>query len=154
MPPGPYMLFVNRSVGGCVKPSKARQLSAARGGKAGNLCLPRRARANRGISNIRLGRGRTAVASRIKIKPVASTRRTQTWCVTGSRGKVRAGFDSRRRVQLVLTTAGSHNSRGILGTHGSRALRPGCRCAGSAGWRRAGSGSGRACTGSTAAADW
>ena len=125
MPPGPYMLFVNRSVNGCVKPSVARQLSVARGGKAGNLCLPRRARANRGISNIRLGRGRTAVASRIKIKPVASTRRTQTWCVTGSRGKVRAGFDSRRRVQLVLTTAGSHNSRGILGTHGSRALRPG-----------------------------
>lgn len=125
MPPGPYMLFVNRSVGGCVKPSVARQLSVASAGKVGNLCLPRRARANRGISNIRLGRGRSAVASRIKIRPVKSTRRTETWCVTASRGKVRAAFDRRRRVQLVLTTAGSHNSRGILGTHGSRLLRPG-----------------------------
>lgn len=32
MPPGPYMLFVNRSAGGCAKPSVAKQVSVA-GGK-------------------------------------------------------------------------------------------------------------------------
>lgn len=40
LPPGPYMLFANRSVGGCVKPSVAKQVLA---GSNGRLHYPRRA---------------------------------------------------------------------------------------------------------------
>jgi hypothetical protein len=122
LPDGPYMLFVNRNVGGCVKPGKSAQLFASGNGKLapqandGN-CLSRRARiGRRNVGRVVLNRSRRVTLRRPVAEPESRTRRTFTWCVDGNAGKVKAVFNKtgpRSRMMLTGTTAGVHRHRGL-----------------------------------------
>jgi len=121
LPDGPYMLFVNRNVGGCVKPGRSQQVFAAGNGKleprSSGSCLSRRARiGRRNIGRIVLNRSRRVTLRRPVVKPESSTKRTYTWCIDGSAGKVKAVFDRtgpKSRMRLTTTTAGVHRHRGL-----------------------------------------
>lgn len=121
LPPGPYMVFVNRNVGGCIKPGVSAQMRSAANGKlepsATDSCLGRRARIGvRNVGRVVLNRSRRTTLRRPVAQPEDRTPRTYTWCVDGNAGKVKAVFDrkgSRARMSLVGTTAGVHRHRGL-----------------------------------------
>ena len=122
MPPGPYMLFVNREVGGCLKPGKAAQVRASAGGliTPTSGCLARRSPIGpRNIGRVRLGRTRSKLLAEprlAKVGPARKSAKAYRYCVKGGKGRVMAVFGRRSKIELVTTT-------GAL--HGNRKLRPG-----------------------------
>ena len=91
--------------------------------RSANPCLAQRSPIGRAhIGRIRLGLTRT----QLRALPVRSPRGSRTrlsWCVKGSRGRVRALFDGRGRAVLVLTTAHRHGNGGIRPGRSARELR-------------------------------
>ena len=105
------MLFVNRKVGGCVKPSVAAQVMAAGNGHVSQAktCLAGRASVGRrGIGRISLGRSRKALTSSARLarlRTVSKSRTRYRYCVTGTSRRVVAVFGRRAKVELVATSA-------------------------------------------------
>ena len=122
MPPGPYMLFVNREVNGCLKPSKAAQVRASASGLISPTsgCLARRSPIGpRNIGRVRLGRTRARLLAEprlAKVGPARKTAKAYRYCVKGGKGRVMAVFGAKTKIDLVTTT-------GAL--HGNREVRPG-----------------------------
>jgi hypothetical protein len=85
----------------------------------GSSCLARRTRVrSRGIAGVTLGLRRTTLEERFG----ETGRRAVRLCVTGG-GTVRAAFDGRGRVRLVVSTARGHTLRGIHAGSSQRAFR-------------------------------
>jgi len=130
LPPGPYMLFVNRDVNGCVKPSKSAQVSASSHGKITPLsgCLATRSpigRAN--IGRVRLGRKRTRLLAEprlARVSPFNRTSKIYRYCVKRGKGRrVTAVFGRKTATELVVTTAARHGNRKIHPGSSTRQLR-------------------------------
>ena len=86
-------------------------------------CLARRAPIGpRGVGRVRLGSTRRRLL-RLPVRTRARTRRTLTWCVKRSRGRVTAVLSPRGRARLVVTTARSHGNRGVRPGRTTRTLR-------------------------------
>ena len=119
MPPGPYMLFVNREVGGCLKPGKAAQVRASAGGliTPTSGCLARRSPIGpRNIGRVRLGRTRSKLLAEprlAKVGPARKSAKAYRYCVKGGKGRVMAVFGRRSKVELVTTTGALHGNRGV-----------------------------------------
>lgn len=119
VPPGPYMLFVNRKVDGGLKPSVAEQMMAAAGGRVAPLttCLAARSSiGSRGIGRISLGRSRKALAGSARLKRIRTVSKSRTsyrYCVKGTSRRVVAVFGRRARVELIATGARRHSARGV-----------------------------------------
>jgi len=91
--------------------------------RSANPCLASRSGiSRRGIARIRLGRSRGQLRS-LPVRPPRAGRRILSWCVTRSRGRVRALFDRRGKAVLALTTAGGHGNRGVRPGRSARRLR-------------------------------
>jgi len=120
LPPGPYMLFVNRDVNGCVKPSKAASVVAAQGGKitptSGCLANSSPIGPNH-IGRVYLGRKRNRLLAEPSLARVSPLKRTSTvyrYCVKGGKGRrVTAVFGKNTATELVVTTAARHGNRKI-----------------------------------------
>ena len=131
LPPGPYMLFVNREVDGCVKPSKAaqreRRREAARSRPPPVPGAARRRSARATSARVRLGRTRNRLLAEPRLAKVgpAATRPRQAYryCVKGGKGRVMAVFGRRTRFELVTTTGPLHGNRGIRPGASTRELR-------------------------------
>ncbi len=119
VPPGPYMLFVNRKVDGCVKPSISEQMIAAANGRVSlaKTCLAGRSPIGpRNIGRIALGRSRKALTSSARltrIRTVSKSRTRYRYCVKGTSRRVVAVFGRKAKVELVATTAPRHGNRGV-----------------------------------------
>ncbi len=119
VPPGPYMLFVNRDVNGCIKPSHAAQVLAAAHGKIKPTtgCLARRSPIGRNhIGRVRLGRTRRRLLAEprlARVSPLKKTAHIYRYCVKGTSKRVTAVFGSKTKVDLVTTTAPRHGNRGV-----------------------------------------
>ena len=119
LPPGPYMLFVNRRVGECVKPSHSAQVFAGQGGRVAPLasCLASRSRVGaRRVGPLRLGMTRAALRRSRRLARVAAPRRSAasySYCVQRTRARVTVVFGRRGRAELIRTGAPRHGSRGL-----------------------------------------
>jgi len=123
LPPGPYMLFANRDVEGCVKPSVARQVLAGDGGKLSGLCLPSSAGVGKTVAGIRLGSTRATVASSIDTQPVGTTSSVQRWCTAGGSGEVAGVFARTGKLRLLTSTAPGYHVRTVHPGSSARAFR-------------------------------
>ena len=86
-------------------------------------CLARRSPIGpRNIGRVRLGYGRARLLA-LPVTPIRRTRRSYSYCVKGSSGRVSAVFSRRGRVALVATTARVHGNRGVRPGSSVRAVR-------------------------------
>jgi hypothetical protein len=99
--------------------------AAQAGGPVGTgTCLARRSPIGpRNIGRVRLGYTRRQALRRIGPQPVRRTRRSYSWCVKRSTGRVSAVFGVKRRAQLVTTTAPAHGIRRVVPGARGRSLR-------------------------------
>jgi len=129
MPPGPYMLFVNRDVNGCVKPGKAAQVMSASHGKIKPTsgCLARRSPIGPShIGRVRLGRTRKKLLAEprlARVTPLKKSSRIYRYCVKGTSKRVTAVFGSKSKVDLVTTTARGHGNRKVRPGSSTRKMR-------------------------------
>ncbi len=86
-------------------------------------CLPGGRVGRRGINRVRLGHTRRQTLRRLRARPVHRTRRSYSWCVAGSTGRVSAVFGTKKRVQLVVTTSPAHRMRRVRVGVRARAFR-------------------------------
>ncbi len=127
VPPGPYMLFVNRSVNGCVKPSTAAQVRAS-GGKVaiGRGCLSGRSPIGRGnIGRVRLGLSRKGLQSSRRLARVGALKRgarVYRYCVRRTNRRVTAVFGKGGKVELITTAARRHGNRRVRVGQSARRL--------------------------------
>jgi hypothetical protein len=92
-------------------------------GSRAQRCLARKAPIGpRNIGRVRLGYTRRRLL-RLPVRTRARTRRTLSWCVKRSRGRVTAVLSPRGRARLVVTTARSHGNRGVRPGRTTRTLR-------------------------------
>lgn len=90
-------------------PPPGSEADASEGTWPARSCLARRAQVrSRGIAGVMLGLRRTTVEERFG----ETGRRSVRMCVTGG-GTVRAAFDGRGRIRMVVSTARGHKIRGI-----------------------------------------
>jgi hypothetical protein len=90
---------------------------------AARNCLARRSPVGpRNIGRVRLGYTRRRLL-RLPVKPARRTRRSYSYCVKKSSGRVGAVFSRRGRVVLVTTTARGHGNRRLRPGSSLRALR-------------------------------
>lgn len=120
LPPGPYMLFVNRSVNGCVKPSKSAQVSASGGGVINPTsgCLAKRSSIGaKNVGRVRLGRTRGKLLSEkslARVGPLKKSSKIYRYCVKKtSKRRVTAVFGKKSKVELIVSTAAGHGNRKI-----------------------------------------
>jgi hypothetical protein len=86
-------------------------------------CLARRSPIGpRNIGRVRIGYTRRRLAQ-VPVQRVRRTRRSQSYCVKRSSGRVTAVFSKRGRVVLVVTTARAHGNRGVRPGGSGRAVR-------------------------------
>jgi len=80
-------------------------------------CLARRSPiGSKNIGRIRLGYTRRAIVRRVRVAPVARSRRAYGYCIKGRAGRVTAVFpgpSAGSRVELVTTTALGHGNRRV-----------------------------------------
>ena len=76
----------------------------------------------RGIGRVGLRAAKRVLMRRVP-GPVTTTRRSWSWCVRGSRGRVFAAFTAKGRVALVATSGRSHGNRRIRPGTSVRRLR-------------------------------
>ena len=126
IPPGPYMLFVNRKGSdGRLVPSVSKPLSfgggtaacaagagAVGGSSASSACLPAGLRVGaQGIGPLRRGLTRRGVRSRAG-EPARESKAALRYCVRGG-GRAYVAFDTRGRARMVVSVATRHRVRGV-----------------------------------------